>query len=162
MPGDSPMIENPGHAAPPPVRRKRRKWPWLLLILLAAGGAGGWYWWTHMRQPATAEATQGRRGAGQGQGRPPIPVAAAPATPRDIPIRLAALGTVQALNSVTLRAQVEGVLLEVAVTEGQEVTAGTVVARIDPRPYAAALAQAEAKRAQDQALLANARVDLQR
>jgi multidrug efflux system membrane fusion protein len=161
MPGDSPMIENPGHSTPPPARHRRRRWgPWLLLILLALGGAGGWYWWTQMRQPAATEATQGRRGAGQG--RPPIPVAAVPATPRDIPIRLAALGTVQALNSVTLRAQVEGVLLEVAVTEGQEVEAGTVVARIDPRPYAAALAQAEAKRAQDQALLANARVDLQR
>lgn len=154
MPGDSPMSETPGMAAPPP-RRKRRAWPWLLLILLAAGGAGGWYYWTRLAQP-TAETAR------RGQGRPPIPVAAVAAAPRDIPIRLAALGTVQALNAVTLRAQVDGVLLEVAVTEGQEVRAGTVVARIDPRTYAAALAQAEAKRAQDQALLANARIDLQR
>jgi len=69
---------------------------------------------------------------------------------------------VQALNSITIRSQVDGVLVEIGFTEGQEVRRGDVLARIDPRTYAAALAQAEAKRAQDQALLANARLDLQR
>lgn len=80
----------------------------------------------------------------------------------DIPFTLQGIGTVQAYNTVTLRAQVDGVLQEVRFTEGQPVHAGDVLAQIDPRPFQAALDEALGKRDQDQAQLANARLNLQR
>jgi multidrug efflux system membrane fusion protein len=92
----------------------------------------------------------------------PIPVVAGVVGTRDVPIYLDGLGTVQAFNTVTVRARVDGQLLKVAFTEGQDVKAGDVLALLDPAPYQAALDQAVAKKAQDEALLANARVDLQR
>ncbi|MCR6632858.1 MAG: efflux RND transporter periplasmic adaptor subunit [Magnetospirillum sp.] len=72
------------------------------------------------------------------------------------------VGTVRAWRTVSVRPQVDGQLLSTSFVEGQEVRAGDVLARIDPRPYQAALDQALAKRAQDKAQLANAREDLQR
>jgi membrane fusion protein, multidrug efflux system len=81
---------------------------------------------------------------------------------QDVPIRLDAIGTVQAFNTITVRAQVDGQLIEIAFREGQEVKQGDLLARIDPRAYQAVLDQAVAKKAQDEALLANARLDLQR
>lgn len=79
-----------------------------------------------------------------------------------MPVYLAGLGTVQANNAVQVRPRVDGALMSVPVSEGQEVKAGTVVAVIDPRPYQAALDQAEAKRQQDEAQLNNARRELAR
>lgn len=154
-PGDKPSAEGP-------PRRGRKGW-WVLLLLLAAGGAGAWWYWPRLVslvQPAATEAAPrpGRGGRFQGT----VPVTAVAATRMDIPLMLDALGSVQAYNSITIRSQVEGVLIEIAFTEGQEVRAGDVLARIDPRTYAAALQQAEAKRAQDAAILANSRLDLQR
>jgi len=81
---------------------------------------------------------------------------------KDVPIYLEGLGTVQALNTVTIRARVDGQLTHIAFTEGQEIKAGEVLATIDPAPFQAALAQAEAKKKQDEALLANSRSDLVR
>ena len=77
----------------------------------------------------------------------------------DFPVYLRGLGQVQASASVLIRARVDGTLMQVAVAEGQTVKQGDLVAVIDPRPFKAALDQAEAKRAQDQALLANAKLD---
>ncbi|PHK93932.1 efflux transporter periplasmic adaptor subunit [Pseudoroseomonas rhizosphaerae] len=146
----------------------------LLLLLLLAGG--GYHFWTQ-RQEAAAPAGQGaaqgaartapgapsggRRGAAGGAGIP-IPVTVAAAARKDLVLTLDALGTVQALNSITVRSQVSGQLMEVRFQEGQEVKAGEILARIDDRTYAAALAQAEAKKAYDQAQLENARADLRR
>jgi membrane fusion protein, multidrug efflux system len=81
---------------------------------------------------------------------------------QDVPVWLSGLGTVQALNTVTVRARVDGTLMQVPVTEGQLVKQGTLLAVIDPRPYQAVLDQAIAKKAQDEAQLANAKLDLQR
>ena len=144
--------------------RRRRRWPWLaLLVLLLAGGAGGaaWWqgWWPFAPKQEEAQPVRGGRGGRFGG---PVPVTVVAAARNDIPITLDALGTVQPLATITARAQVDGILVEVAYTEGQEVKRGDVLARIDPRTYQAALAQAQAKQAQDQALLANARVDLNR
>jgi len=81
---------------------------------------------------------------------------------QDVPVYLDGLGTVQAFNNVAVRAMVDGPLIEVRFREGQDVKAGDVLARIDPRPYQAALDQAVAKLHQDQATLANARADVGR
>lgn len=92
----------------------------------------------------------------------PVPVLAATAARADVPVYLNAVGTVRALNTVTVRSQVEGKLIEVAFKEGQDVKKGDVLARIDPATFKAAYDQAVAKKAQDEALLANARNDLDR
>ncbi|WP_457825507.1 biotin/lipoyl-binding protein, partial [Staphylococcus aureus] len=89
-----------------------------------------------------------------------IPVAVAAATKRDVSIYLDGIGTVQALNTVSIRPLVDGQLIEVRFREGQDVAKGDVLARIDPRTYQATYDQAVAKKAQDEANLANARLDL--
>ncbi len=133
-----------------------RRLIWPLLILGLLGGAG--YWWFAVRAPAqTAQAQQRRDLANL-----PVPVVVAPARLRDVPIYLDGLGTVQASATVTVHSQVDGKLIEIDFKEGQDVKAGDVLARIDPRSYQAALDQAIAKKAQDMASLANARLDVAR
>ena len=92
----------------------------------------------------------------------PVPVLAAAATNADVPVYLDAVGTVKALNTVTVRPQVDGKLLSVNFKEGEDVKKGDVLARIDPTLYQAQLDQARAKKAQDEALLGNAKNDLER
>ena len=107
-----------------------------------------------------------RFGLGAGPARerekPVVPVLAAVARRQDVPVTAEAVGTIQALNTATVRAQVDGRLLEITFREGQDVNAGDVLARIDPRTYQAQYDQAVAKLAQDAAQLANARLDLER
>jgi multidrug efflux system membrane fusion protein len=86
----------------------------------------------------------------------PIPVTVVPATRENVPVYLTALGTVNALNTVTVVPQVSGQLVSVNFKEGQEIKKGDVIARIDPRTYQAAVEQAQGKLAQDQALLSAA------
>jgi multidrug efflux system membrane fusion protein len=81
---------------------------------------------------------------------------------KDVPIYLGGIGTVQAFNTVTIRPRVDGQVTKIAFTEGQDVRAGELLAQIDPDPFRTALEQAAAKKGQDEAQLANARVDLQR
>jgi multidrug efflux system membrane fusion protein len=103
---------------------------------------------------------QQRRGRFAAEG--PVPVLVASAARADVPVYLDAVGTVKALNTVTVRPQVDGKLVEVNFKEGQDVKKGDVLARIDPVTYQAALDQAIAKKAQDDAQLANAKNDLDR
>ena len=126
----------------------------LLLILVIVLLAGAGYWWFVLR----ASATTGRAD----HAKPDIPVLVAVAAKQDVPIYLDGLGTVQASATVTVKPQVDGTLIDVRFKEGQDVRAGDILARIDPRTYQAALDQAAAKKEQDQANLANARVDLGR
>jgi multidrug efflux system membrane fusion protein len=93
---------------------------------------------------------------------PPVPVVALPVVQKDVPIYLNGIATVQAFNTVTVRARVDGQVKKIAFIEGQDVHAGDLLAQIDPDPYRTALAQAVAKKGQDEAQLANARVDLKR
>ncbi|HWF76617.1 MAG TPA: biotin/lipoyl-binding protein, partial [Caulobacteraceae bacterium] len=124
----------------------------LCLLLLAGIGYAIWFWPAH---PPAPNARSAARGA-------PIPVLVAPSETKDVPIYLDGLGTVQAFQTVTVKPMVDGPLVEVRFKEGQDVHAGDVLARIDPRTYQAALDQAVAKKAQDQANLANAKIDLAR
>ncbi len=91
-----------------------------------------------------------------------VPVLTARATRADVPVTLDAVGTVQALNTVVVRAQVEGRLTEILFKDGQDVKKGDVLARIDPRTLQAQYDQTVAKKAQDAAQLANARLDFER
>src|ERR1044072_7581182 len=92
----------------------------------------------------------------------PAPVLAARATVADVPIYLDAVGNTRALNTVTVRPQVGGQIVKIAFKEGQDVQKGFVLAEIDPRTYQAQYDQTIAKKAQDEATLANARADLER
>jgi len=92
----------------------------------------------------------------------PVPVRTTVAALGDLEVVLRAIGTVTPLNTVTVRSRVDGELVEVLFQEGQYVEAGQLLARIDPRPYEAQLAQAEGQQQQNVALLRNAELDLKR
>ncbi|MGD0432732.1 MAG: efflux RND transporter periplasmic adaptor subunit [Acetobacteraceae bacterium] len=97
------------------------------------------------------------------QGGPPtVPVSVAPVVRKDVPDYLRGLGTVLALQTVQLRSEVDGVLMKVPVTEGQDVKQGDVLAIIDPRPYQAALDAAIAQKQEDEAQLFAAHADVVR
>jgi membrane fusion protein, multidrug efflux system len=137
-----------------PGRRKRLLF-WiafagaLVFVVLAAGAA-----WRHMSAQAQQTAAKAPP--------PALPVTVARVVRRDVPVFFEALGTVQALYTVAIRAQVDGKLQSVNFVEGQEVHQGDTLAIIDPRPFQAALDQAVAKKAQDKALLIAAEKDLVR
>ncbi len=92
----------------------------------------------------------------------PMPVVVASARAGDMPITLIGLGTVTPLATVTVQSQISGQIMKIAFKEGQTVRAGDALIQIDPRPYQVALEQAEGALSRDKALLANARVDLER
>src|SRR5262245_7638035 len=140
-------------ASKPGARNKTVAIGVVLAVALAVGGF--LYRRAHSGAPASAAA------GGHGQA-PPIPIIEGVVTTKDVPIYLDGLGTVQAFNTVTLHSRVDGQLVKIAFTEGQDVKAGDTLAQIDPAPYQAALDQTIAKKAQDEAQLANARVDLKR
>ncbi|TDH63551.1 efflux RND transporter periplasmic adaptor subunit [Dankookia rubra] len=123
-----------------------------LAFVLVAGGIAGW---RLLAEPAAG--AQDRKGP-----EPPVTVVLAAAEARDVPVWRSGLGSVQAFQTVTVRARVDGQLDDVAFTEGQQVRQGDLLARIDPRPFQASLDQAVAQKARDEAQLANARLDLQR
>src|SRR5947209_86641 len=93
---------------------------------------------------------------------PAIPGRAAAVKRQDVPIVLPGLGTVQAFNSVLVKSRVDGQIIKINFTEGQNVRAGDVLAEIDPAPFEATLAQAQATKLKDEAQLENARLDLER
>jgi multidrug efflux system membrane fusion protein len=100
--------------------------------------------------------------ASKGGRRDPVPVLATAARAADVPVYLDGVGTAKALNTVTVRSQVDGKVTDISFTEGQDVPKGYVLAKIDPITYQAAYDQTVAKKAQDEAQLANARLDLER
>ena len=92
----------------------------------------------------------------------PVPVTTGVVKVQEFANSRVGLGTVQAYNTVTVKVRVDGEVQKIAFREGQDVQVGDVIAQIDPRPYEALLHQAEADKARDQALLANAKLDLER
>ncbi|PHP92397.1 multidrug transporter subunit MdtA [Pantoea agglomerans] len=139
----------------------------LIVLALIAVAAGGYYGWQRHAQPQSsshsdAPAQRGGKGGSDGARRPLAPVQAATATSQSVPHYLSGLGTVTAANTATVRSRVNGDLLAIHFTEGQQVKAGELLAEVDPRPYQVALTQAQGQLAKDQATLANARRDLAR
>ncbi|HUD88998.1 MAG TPA: efflux RND transporter periplasmic adaptor subunit [Xanthobacteraceae bacterium] len=114
-------------------------------------GLFSWYW---AQGPDPAHAARSARSA--------VPVSIATASRQDVPLYLTGLGTVQALFTVGIHAQVDGKLQDVSFKEGQRVKKGDVLAKIDPRLYQAALDQAKAHKAMDEAALVAAEKDLAR
>ena len=124
-------------------------------LALAAGGATVFF----LQPGDSLQGQAGRRGFDPTR---PVPVVAAAARTGDVNVYLSALGTATPLKTVTVRSRVDGELVKVLFKEGQVVREGDLLAEIDPRPYQAQLAQFEGQMARDQALLANARIDLER
>lgn len=135
-----------------------------LLAWLAVGGilaGGGYYVYQAQAPDGAARERPGARFRSM-QANRAVPVLVAPARIADVPVHLEGVGTARALNMVTVRPQVDGQLLKIHFREGEDVKRGAVLAEIDPRTYRAQLDQALAKKAQDEAQLANARLDLER
>src|SRR4051794_32950153 len=134
---------------------KSRTIRWVLLVLGSA--LAGYFGWQrfHGREQAANAQNSTRQPA-------PVRVTAVPVEKTDFPVYLTGLGTVQGFNTVQVRTRVDGQIDKIAFQEGQLVKQGDLLAEIDPRPFQAALDQAKAKKAQDEANLANANLDLQR
>jgi multidrug efflux system membrane fusion protein len=131
--------------------RARRRIVSIFVTLLILGGLGYLGWTTYKTSPQRNVVPD-----------LPVPVLAATPQQKDVPVYLDGVGQVKALNTVTVRAQVDGKLIAVKFVEGQDVQQGDVLAEIDPAIYKAQLDQATAKKAQDEATLANAKLDLAR
>jgi multidrug efflux system membrane fusion protein len=136
------------------ARSAGRRMVSITITLLILGGLG-YIGWTALQQKQTAV----RRGPPRDL---PVPVLAAIPRIQDVPVYLDGVGSVRALNNVIVRAQVDGKLISVNFTEGQDVRKGDVLGQIDPVIYKAQYDQAVAKKAQDEAQLANMRLDLAR
>jgi multidrug efflux system membrane fusion protein len=158
---DSLRASAPGSSGP-----VRQHWPaWAWLIAIAAIGVVGYFAYQRFWPPAAqapARAPAGKSAPGALKGGGPIPVVAATARKGDVDIYINGLGTVTPLRTVTVRSRVEGQLMRVHFQEGQVVKEGQLLAEIDPRPFEVQRKQAEGQLARDQALLANARLDVER
>jgi multidrug efflux system membrane fusion protein len=132
----------------------------IAVAVLAAAGIGGWYW---LKESAPVQQqAPARKGGRFAQRDGPVPVTVETVKTESVPIYREGIGNVASLATVTVRSQVDGRLMSVEFGEGQNVRKGDVLARIDPTVYKAQYDQAVAKKAQDEATLANARTDLQR
>ncbi len=141
----------------PQQRTAARSWWWLWLLFLVVLGYGGYRLLEYAKQSQTPTAPATAKPTVQS-----IPVVAATARQGDLPVYLTGLGSVTPLNTVTVHTRVDGQLLNFQVKEGQLVHKGELLAEIDARPYQAQLLQAQGQLARDQALLRQARVDLER
>ena len=136
----------------------------LVFLALGAGGACYYYYYANEKAPSEPARPEGGRGSGKkGDGAARItPVVAQPAKKGDVKVFLGALGTVTPVRTVTVRSRVDGQIMRVLFREGQLVRQGDVLVEIDPRPFQAQLTQVEGQLVRDNALLANARIDLDR
>jgi len=151
----------PATAGSTPIHTGRKaKAVWLLLFAALLIGLGG-FWAKRHRAESTSPAG-GRAGARPGTAGLPVPVVPGTVEKKDVSIYLDGLGTVQAFNTVTVRSRVDGQVQQIAFVEGQDVQVGDLLAQIDPAAFQAELDQSIAKKAQDEAQLAIARLTLER
>ncbi|MEO5812980.1 MAG: efflux RND transporter periplasmic adaptor subunit [Rhodanobacter sp.] len=137
-----------------------RFWKIALVVVAVIVVAAVGYRMLHKTAGGSADTSAKR--TGDGADTAPVPVTVVPVVKQNVPVYLTALGTVQALNTVTVSPQVAGQLLSLEFAEGKPVTKGQVLARIDPRTYQAAYDQAVSRQHQDEAQLATARSNLKR
>ena len=135
-----------------PAARRSRRTVVTTILLLVVGGLG-YLGWTSIEE---------KQAANRARPNQAVPVLAATPHIKDVPVYLDGVGAVRALNNVLVRPQVDGKLISINFVEGQDVKKGDVLGEIDPVIYKAQLDQAVAKKAQDEALLANQRLDLVR
>ncbi len=147
------LKEDPSIGPSQTTKPRSRRWL-VLTTILAVLVVAGIVWWS---KQATAPEP-----AGRGRNAGPMSIVPEVVGKGDIGINLNALGTVTSLATVTIRTQISGYLQKIAFKEGDDVKKGDLLAEIDPRPYEAALAQANGNLARDEALLKGAQVDLAR
>jgi len=170
-PESRPEVHPSSHEPAPPGSGKSRKRGliWLLFLLAIAGVAGYAVWRAGHPAPAAQKGQGGGGGGGgfgggggRGAGLGPVPVVVTKVARSSIPVYLNGLGNVSAFYTVTVKSRVDGQLMKLHFNEGDLVKEGQVLFEIDPRPYQVQLDMAQATLAHDQALLANAKVDLDR
>lgn len=141
----------------PPEESHRGRWLIFLAIFVVVALAA-WYWHDRSQAQSTAQKPGGRGSFGDR----PVPATVATAEQGDMPVLVQALGTVTPVYTVTVTSRVQGEIIAVHYREGQNVKKGDPLIDIDPRPYQAALTQAEGQLARDKALLEEATIDLKR
>jgi membrane fusion protein, multidrug efflux system len=151
QPPENPESRKPARSQEP--AGKRRAWVWVIVVVLAAGVI----FFLYHQYRAAEEAKNSKSPAQRG-----VPVAVGTATKGDIGVYVEALGTVTPVYTVTVTSRVQGQIMDVYYREGQMVHKGDPLLEIDPRPYQAAVTQAEGQLAHDQAVLSEAHIDLDR
>jgi len=147
----------------PPASRKPKKRGliWVVFLLIVAGVAGYAVW--RASHPTTVARGAGGGGGFRGGGQlGPVPVVVAKVTRSSIPVYLNGLGNVTAFYTVSVKSRVDGQIMKLDFNEGDLVQQGQLLIEIDPRPYQVQLELAEGTLARDQAMLNNAKLDLQR
>jgi membrane fusion protein, multidrug efflux system len=143
-------------SAAPEAPTKSRSYLWIWIVVLLVLGIGGLMYYRN-KQAAAAAAKAKAALANRS-----VPITTATVTSGPIGIYINALGTVTPVYTATITSRVDGQIVSVNYVEGQMVRKGDVLIQIDPRPYQAALTQAEGTLAHDEALLSEARIDLDR
>src|SRR6202142_1577109 len=159
---DSPKADEPRtHYQPPEIKNSSPTGLGIgVLVSLVVAGillGAGIIWAVHYFRAAST-----KKAAAAPAGPPAVPVVEGKVAQKDVPIYVDGLGTVQAFNTVTVHVRVDGELKKVAFVEGQDVHVGDLLAQIDPDPFQTALEQTMARKAQDEAQMANAQLDLKR
>jgi multidrug efflux system membrane fusion protein len=142
-----------------------RKGLWIFVLLLLVAAGGWWYFRTRGAQANSGSSAVPGASRGAGNGGNPmaaVPVVVATAHRGDLPVYFNGLGTVTAFNTVTVRSRVDGQIVKINFTEGQNVKAGDALIEIDPRPFQVQLEQAEGQLAKDQAQLKDMQADYER
>jgi len=162
-PTSATIDRTPASTPPPPEAKKPKRWPiWLgVLVIVAAGG--GYLLSQRPNSSSTTTESGGKAGSKKGRGAGgPVPVSVETVKRGNMGVYIQALGTVTSVYTATITSRVAGQLMEVDYKEGQIVHKGDLLAVIDPRPYTAAVVQAQGQLVRDQALLENAKIDLKR
>ena len=159
-----PALAPPPQSPPSSRKPKKRGLIWVVFLLIVAGVAGYAVWRASHPAPVTGGAGGGggRRGGGAGGLGGPVPVVVSKVARASIPVYLNGLGNVTAFYTVTVKSRVDGQIMKLDFNEGDLVHEGQVLIEIDPRPYQVALELAQGTLARDQAMLNNAKLDLQR